>query len=53
MAADGNKTGGLTMAGIVSFGTYTPFWRLSKAMLNPKLKGERPVEGVAHGKHQG
>ncbi len=30
-------------AGIVSFGAYVPFWRLSKSMLGPKLTGERPV----------
>ena len=31
------------MAGIISFGAYVPFWRLSKSMIAQKLKGERPV----------
>ena len=31
------------MAGIVSYGAYIPFWRLSRSMIDRKLTGERPV----------
>jgi len=31
------------MAGIISFGAYVPFWRLSRNLISQNLKGEKPV----------
>ena len=31
------------MVGIISFGAYVPFWRLSRSTIASKLKGEKPV----------
>jgi acetyl-CoA C-acetyltransferase len=31
------------MVGIISFGAYVPFWRLSRSMIAPKMTGEKPV----------